>query len=325
MQFSINAGDLSEMVLENNFPENYFDTNNTISSRTTKISQSFGEGVFEEVFFEGMHIAYGDMRFKQQTRLFFESNYETVEMHFDLCGNTFTDISGGQTYTFTDNRHNLIYVPAVKGQIQFAKENVRMLEINLVPAVFKKYMEDADAFEQFMKLVRNQSPALLGKHNLPITPAMMHLIKGILDCPKKGLFKRMYLEAKVIELLLLQLEQFSTHDCKDFCSLKKVDIDRMHHAKEIILKQLYNPCSLIDLARQIGTNEFTLKKGFKEVFGTTVFGMVSDIRMEEAKALLISGEKNVTEISELIGYKHPAHFNTAFKKKFGITPGKFLK
>ncbi|MBP1650338.1 MAG: AraC family transcriptional regulator, partial [Bacteroidetes bacterium] len=118
---------------------------------------------------------------------------------------------------------------------------------------------------------------------------------------------------------------FSTHDCKDFCSLKKADIDKMHHAKEIILKQLYNPCSLIDLARQIGTNEFTLKKGFKEVFGTTVFGMVSDIRMEEAKALLLSGEKNVTEISELIGYKHPAHFNTAFKKKFGITPGKFLK
>ncbi|WPQ60113.1 AraC family transcriptional regulator [Chitinophaga sancti] len=325
MQFSINAGDLSEMVLESNFPENYFDINTTISSRTTKISQSFGEGVFEEIFFEGMHIAYGDMRFKQHTKLFFESNYETVEMHFDLCGTTFTDISGGQTYTFSDNRHNLIYVPGVKGQIQFAKENVRMLEINLMPALFKKYMEDEEAFEQFMKMVRNQSPALLGKHNLPIPPTMMHIIKGILDCPKMGMFKRMYLEAKVIELLLMQLEQFSTHDCKDFCSLKKADIDKMHHAKEIILKQLYNPCSLIDLARQIGTNEFTLKKGFKEVFGTTVFGMVSDIRMEEAKALLLSGEKNVTEISELIGYKHPAHFNTAFKKKFGITPGKFLK
>lgn len=325
MQISINAGDLTEMVLENNFSENYLDRSAIISTRSTKIDQAFGQGTFDEIFFEGMHIAYGDLRFRERTRLFFTTDFETVEMHFTLSGHTHTAINGHSTYEFQDSRHNLIYVPDVKGQIAFGMGSARMLEINLRPSVFMKYMEDSQGFDSFMQLVRKQSPALLGKHNLPVTPAMMNIIRGILDCPRKGLFKRMYLEAKVIELLLLQLEQFSMHNCQDFCSLKKADIDKMHHAKEIILKQLYNPCSLIDLAKQVGTNEFTLKKGFKEVFGTTVFGMVSDIRMEEAKALLISGEKNVTEISELIGYKHPAHFNSAFKKKFGITPGKFLK
>lgn len=97
------------------------------------------------------------------------------------------------------------------------------------------------------------------------------------------MYKRMFLEAKVIELLLLQLEQFATHDCAVFCSLKSADVEKMYHAKEIILNQLHIPCSLIDLARQVGTNEFTLKKGFKEVFGTNVFGMVGEMRMQHAK------------------------------------------
>lgn len=322
MQLTISTSDLTEMVLENHFPENYHDLTSAVTERTTEIENVFGKGTYQEIFFEGVHIAYGDMRLKNEVELLFESDYETVEMHFDLCGSSLMNITGvtDYSYEFTTNRHNVIYVPGIKGSIRFSLDSVRTLEINLVPSLFKKYLQDSDAYNDFLDLIRNQSPALLGKHNMPITPAMMHIINAIIHCSKKGMYKRMFLEAKVIELLLLQLEQFATHDCKVFCSLKKTDIDKMHHAKEIILKQLHNPCSLIDLARQVGTNEFTLKKGFKEVFGTTVFGMVAEVKLEQARQLLLSGDKNIREVSELIGYRHQAHFTKAFKKKFGVSP-----
>jgi AraC-like DNA-binding protein len=315
------------MVLENKFPENYHDLTSAVTERTTAIENELGKGTYQEIFFEGIHIAYGDMRFRQETELLFESDYETVEMHFDLCGSSQTNITGatGYSYEFATNRHNIIYVPGIKGSIRFGLNSARTLEINLVPSLFKRYLQDTGAYDDFLNLIRNQSPALLGKHNLPITPAMMHIIHAIIGCSKKGLYKRMFLEAKVIELLLLQLEQFATHDCNVFCSLKPADIEKMYHAKEIILRQLHNPCSLIDLARQVGTNEFTLKKGFKEVFGTTVFGMVAEVKMEQARQLLLSGEKNIAEVSELTGYKYQAHFTQAFKKKFGVSPRQYVK
>jgi len=322
MQFTVSTSDLTEMVLENNFPDNYHDLSSAVTERTTEVENVFGKGRYQEIFFEGIHIAYGDMRLKKEMELLFESDFETVEMHFDLCGNSLMNIAGTKesSYEFMTNRHNIIYVPGIKGSIRFSLNSVRTLEINLVPSLFRKYLQDTDTYGSFLDLIRQQSPALLGKHNMPITPAMMHIINAIIHCSKKGMYKRMFLEAKVIELLLLQLEQFATHDCNVFCSLKAADIEKMHHAKEIILKQLHNPCSLIDLARQVGTNEFTLKKGFKEVFGTTVFGMVAEVKLEQARQLLLSGQMNIGEVSELSGYSHQAHFTKAFKKKFGVPP-----
>jgi len=331
MQIRINSADLAEMVLESHFPENYYDPDSAVTERVTGIDNILGAGSYREVFFEGIHIAYGDLRLKRETKLLFESDYETVEMHFDLCGASVTNIANASdfSYEFTTNRHNIIYVPGVKGAIHFNATSMRTLEINLLPSLFKKYLQDAHAYEGFLDLIRKQSPTLLGKHNMPIMPPMMHLINAIIDaiinCARKGIYKRLFLEAKVIDLLLLQLEQFAAHDCKVFCSLKPADVEKIYYAKEIILKQLHNPCSLIDLARQVGTNEFTLKKGFKEVFGATVFGMVAEVKMEQARQLLLAGEKNISEVSDLTGYSHQAHFTKAFKKRFGVPPSEYGK
>lgn len=108
---------------------------------------------------------------------------------------------------------------------------------------------------------------------------MMNVLNEIVDCTRTGIYKRMYLEAKVIELLMLQLEQFAAHDCRVFCSLKPADIDKMHYARQIILQGINNPCSLIDLARQIGTNEFNLKKGFKEICLPLTGSLISFFRL----------------------------------------------
>lgn len=78
------------------------------------------------------------------------------------------------------------------------------------------------------------------------------------------------------------------------------------------------------MPKLIGANEFTLKKGFKEVFGTTLFGMVADKRLQQAKEELLAGIKNIAEISYDAGYKNPTHFSAAFKRKFGVSPSAYV-
>jgi len=91
-----------------------------------------------------------------------------------------------------------------------------------------------------------------------------------------------------------------------------------------LLSRLENPPSLIELAQMVGVSDRTLRHGFQELFGTTVFGYLTSKRMEKAEQLLRSGKLSVTEVANSIGYSQPGNFAAVFKRKFGITPSECM-
>ncbi|MHC5828351.1 MAG: helix-turn-helix transcriptional regulator, partial [Nostoc sp.] len=123
---------------------------------------------------------------------------------------------------------------------------------------------------------------------------MQVAVQQILQCPYQGVTKRMYLESKVWELVALIIQQeIQIHQGSlEIYALRASEVDRVYHAKEILLKHHDNPPSLIQLARQAGLNDRKLKQGFRQVFGTTVFGYLHQYRMELAHKLLIQGNMN---------------------------------
>jgi AraC family transcriptional regulator, transcriptional activator of the genes for pyochelin and ferripyochelin receptors len=155
-----------------------------------------------------------------------------------------------------------------------------------------------------------------------ITPEMQVILHQILQCPYQGAIKQMYLEGKVLELAALQFAQFTEADAltRSELLLKQDDIDRLHHAKEILITQFNHPPSILSLARQVGLNDFKLKQGFRQVFGTTVFGYLRDYRLEQARLLLLEKQMSVQQVARAIGYTHSGYFAKAFKQKFGVSP-----
>ena len=154
------------------------------------------------------------------------------------------------------------------------------------------------------------------------SPMTSALLQQILQCPYKGLTKRMYLESKAIELLALLMEEEATiHQGDDQTALPDLDYrDRIHYAQEILLKNLTDPPSLLELARQVGMCDYNLRRGFKEIFDTTVFGYLRDRRLERAQQLLLEPWMSVAEAARTVGYDSHASFTTAFKKKYGVSP-----
>jgi AraC-like DNA-binding protein len=67
-----------------------------------------------------------------------------------------------------------------------------------------------------------------------------------------------------------------------------------------------------------------LKNGFKEVFHNTVYGSLSDTRLEMARKEM-QGAKTLTEIAFELGYSSNQHFSMAFRKKYGVAPNKLRK
>lgn len=88
----------------------------------------------------------------------------------------------------------------------------------------------------------------------------------------------------------------------------------------IIEYDLSKNYTISELAKEVGTNEQYIKKYFKQYFGKTVMNYATNIKMEHAKKLILTGEYRIADVARMIGYKHPSHFTTAFKKYFGFTP-----
>ncbi|MEM8614813.1 MAG: AraC family transcriptional regulator [Cyanobacteria bacterium P01_H01_bin.105] len=155
-----------------------------------------------------------------------------------------------------------------------------------------------------------------------MSQATFQAAEQILNCPYQGLTRQLFLESRALELIALQLPLSLTKNQKNSSHsiLKKDEVDRIHDAKKILLSNLENPPSLLELAQRVGLNDYKLKRGFRQVFGTTAFGCLYHHRMEQARRLLETDYSTVTEVAQAVGYTSATSFSAAFKKKFGMSP-----
>lgn len=201
--------------------------------------------------------------------------------------------------------------------------SVFQMNVHLEPEIFEAFVANPKEGlpENLQHLVRSHDRLYYQRGGVT-TPAMAAILRQILLCPYAGLIKRMYLDSKVMELMALLLEQeLAVQQGKDYlCALQPEDIERIHFARQLLLRQIQQPPSIEGLARQVGLNECTLTKGFRQVFGQTVFGYLHDYRLDQARALVVQGEMKIAEIAAMVGFSNRSYFAAAFRKKFGLSP-----
>ncbi len=159
--------------------------------------------------------------------------------------------------------------------------------------------------------------------NLSIPIALSVALNDLEVSQMMGNASPMYLEAKVTECLSLFMRETEGKEPVNAKIVGFSDRDKIYQARDIICSEYLNPPSLHDLALRVGTNECTLKAGFKEAFRTTVFNYLFDYRMNIAIHYLLDTNKSIGEVAGLVGYEHQAHFCTAFKRKFNVTPSEY--
>lgn len=83
--------------------------------------------------------------------------------------------------------------------------------------------------------------------------------------------------------------------------------------------------SLDLLERAYKVNKYRLAKEFTHYYGIAPISYLNRRRIEAAKGLLLSTNKKIHEIANIVGYENPTHFINAFKKQTGMTPLIFRK
>jgi len=82
---------------------------------------------------------------------------------------------------------------------------------------------------------------------------------------------------------------------------------------------------LKDVAKNAFISSSYLSVIIKKETGKTFIEYLTDIRMEQARILLIETNKKSYEIAEECGFSNPTYFSTVFKGVYGVSPSVFRK
>ncbi|OKH56003.1 hypothetical protein NIES2101_01710 [Calothrix sp. HK-06] len=288
-----------------------------------QLPQQFGSGYERCIQLHGIELLIIKQEFHDDLSIEYEANEQDIdyiEFGFNLSGKSI--ICGGNT-NFLD-----WMCAGKKNQAQVlgfsAGERIRKVDIHLNASELINNFSIGNSYQispHLTQLIEGKTQKSYRDIN-KITPEMKLPIEQIINCPFQGMTKNIYLEAKCLELIALKLEQISQsiQPSRQKNIFKPEDIERIHYAKEILIQNIENPPSLLELARLIGLNDYKLKVGFRQYFGTSVFNYLYQQRMEKARLLLLTGQMSVKEVARAVGYANQSYFTVAFRKRFGINP-----
>ena len=136
-----------------------------------------------------------------------------------------------------------------------------------------------------------------------------------------GGLRRLYLDGKVLELLSLRLAQLGIPDrlLTDSATVGR-HARRLREAKAIVEARIAEPPSLLELSRAVALSTTLLKRGFRELFGVSVFEHVRNLRLEQARAMLVEPGISVKQVARSVGYASLSHFAKAFRGEYGTSP-----
>ncbi|ATL49422.1 hypothetical protein COR50_20820 [Chitinophaga caeni] len=288
------------------------------------LEYEFAKANFKEMCFDGILLGYGSVNTQANIQVEASELDPMIGLMFILNGEVTASIrEPSRKLHFKNYQHNIIYNPHNEDHVNLIQQPE--LQVFGVAFTKKKFLEMAvgngRVLEQHAEII-DKNQLLLLDRNQVVTYKMMEIINSIKHCNYKDGLKKLFLQSKALELLALQCEQIEQHSLPQdpVLRLSPQDIEKIYFVRDIIINHVQTPLSLVDLSRLAGLNEFKLKKGFKQVFGNTVFGYLHDYRLEMAQDWVRDPSKSLTGIADELGFSSIQHFSNAFRKKFGLSP-----
>ena len=207
-------------------------------------------------------------------------------------------------------------------------DSVDVLSFVFTPSYLTQFVKGRRVRQMSDDVLSFEHPGSFSR-TLPLCGKTRKAIEALLNHNYTDTLENIFVNAQTQLLLLYSMDcmlgetnEQEVFSCKFLANAD--DREKIIKARQVLLDHIGEPLTIKELSRKVAINECYLKKGFKELFGTTIFDFYQSQRMEHAKYLLYDKGLSVTEVSSLLGYSSISHFSTAFKKHTGIKPCELL-
>ncbi|WP_044402993.1 AraC family transcriptional regulator [Lacinutrix sp. Hel_I_90] len=223
--------------------------------------------------------------------------------------------------TSKDGGHNYDYFP--KG----IKLEINVIQISRIKFINKR-LNDASQlnkklYEVFHDTTHENTFSYFGTYNLKLADRISALRK----VKQKGMMRLLLIEGQVYQILALHMSQHNKDisNEKHKTSLSKRELNTIRTIAKNISNHVSKDYSLDDISSASGLSQAKLQEGFKLLYARTVTEYIRHTRLEEARDLMNTSDMNISEIVYTIGFSSRSYFSKIFKKKYKISPSKYLK
>lgn len=216
-----------------------------------------------------------------------------------------------------ENERGIVVSNLKKPVINYGREGAHSKWITMIvkKGLIKNYFEDQ--FEKVQALLTNTEPWILYEnHTYEIATAL----DSIFNANDNTVSYKSIVYSQAILILGQIFELFQNRNIDDVKRLDSFDTERLFGIREYISKDLSKPPVLDEICDEFGISRSKLIRDFKAEFGQPVYQFYSQLRMDEARNLLLYKHKSVTEVAQALGFKGISKFSDAFKKHCGMSP-----
>ena len=289
------------------------------------IEENVAQGSFDEVLIEDgfyvLKLQNDSSRIKKVTR---EIDSSFIQFHFCLKGHAkFVFNDGKYALEVSEENSLLLYNTQIDLPMNLEMApNSWIVSIVMTIGKFHSLFSKEANYIPFLS-AENKEKKYYAQEG--VSPAIAVVLSQIMNYNLHPSIKELYIMGKVYELISLYFNKSTDADLEQCPFLVDEDnVKRIRKAKEIMISHMAEPPTLNELSKEIGLSLKKLKEGFKQIYGDSVYSFLFDYKMEHARRLLETGQHNVNEVGLKVGYSTSSHFISAFKKKYGTTPKKYL-
>lgn len=279
----------------------------------------------------GVVLTYNDFEFDTELSGCIDYSYRHISFVYSVAGDfSMTDYTDDLPFYSCRNGYELLSsypIGEVENTPPPEKGPFKCVAIYLDPACFFSVFPgmDEQVHPDLVSIAQGDDKTSFYQE-LPATVNVQMAVRDILTCTFEGPCRRLFLESKTMELMTQTLwRSYQLMHAANDKGLRPADIERVNNAKKYMDIHFREDIKLLDIAHIVGLPHTKLNLYFRQLHGTTVFGYLRELRMNEARFLLSKGATNVTEAAYSVGYSSLSHFAKVFKKHCGQAPGDFMR
>lgn len=237
-----------------------------------------------------------------------------------LAGQSRFQSSNGNSIDFKSGYSTITTFNASEGSRQYQGDRVvSQLRFSMTQAWLERYFGEGAFTDSFM-----QNAVQVVSHR-PSTAASLLAARGLLQNSLPANAQGLFRQGQAMAIIANELGQIFDNTQTQSARLSAPEKRLTDMAREILAAEYKNPPSVAELSKRVGTNPFKLKQLFHRHFDTTPYGLLLDIRMDQAYRLLANRHYPVNMAAEAVGYRHAGNFSTAFAKYFGFPPSQLSR
>ena len=279
-------------------------------------SRSLSTPDFDLLSFQG--------KFQEDTSVVNFQDTTHVSMHFQLAGRSGASISGlPKDQPMKQGQFNVLTCIDPESSFTFPKQQgYAYVCVGLKLSFFNDVLKDCGPeYKALLLQSQEMNSFSLFESATSINATQLAALNLLERPPVADNLKEHYARSKVKELIFLALNTYGA-DKQHSNHISSLDVEKLNAVKDYLSINYLAPLTLESISRQFLLNEFKLKKGFKHLFGLTVFGYIHELRMHHAQSLLLAGGLTISDTAAIIGYTSDSSFIRAFKRYYGYSPGK---